>query len=77
MKKAPGAEDLDLPNPVLLDCHYRMAEIMNASEMTWTIEVNVRNWEGIKRDRFYGIREDGGTDIGWFLRAGMWELFPE
>lgn len=31
--KAEDAQDLELPGAVLLDCHYRLAEILNASGM--------------------------------------------
>ncbi|GAB1209408.1 hypothetical protein APSETT445_008181 [Aspergillus pseudonomiae] len=49
LKKAHDAQDLDLPNRALLDCHYRLAEILNASGMAEVIERNFREWEDLKR----------------------------
>ncbi|KAJ5578155.1 uncharacterized protein N7459_007119 [Penicillium hispanicum] len=72
LKKADDAQDLDLPNPALLDCHYRLAEILNASGMAEVIERNFRRWEDLKGTCNL-LREDGGTDIGAFLYAGLWE----
>jgi len=36
--RAEDAQDLELPNAALLDCHYRIAEILNASGMAEIIE---------------------------------------
>ncbi|KAF5865276.1 hypothetical protein ETB97_004859 [Aspergillus alliaceus] len=73
LKKADDAQDLDLPSPALLDCHYRLAEILNASGMAEVIERNFRKWEDLKGSAPNLLRADGGTDIGHFLRAGLWE----
>jgi hypothetical protein len=53
-KKAAGAERITLPNPVLLDCHFRIAEILNASGMSEFIDRMIREWEDLK----------GGPDVG-------------
>ncbi|KAJ5400540.1 hypothetical protein N7465_011029 [Penicillium sp. CMV-2018d] len=74
LKKADDAQDLALPNPDLLDCHYRLAEILNASGMAEVIDRHYREWEDLKVSAYNLIlRQDGGTDIGRFLRAGLWE----
>ena len=64
---------LELPDAALLDCHYGLAEIINASDMAELIESHVRNWEDIKDCARGCLREDGGTDIGQFLSIGLWE----
>ena len=70
LRKAPDARDLDLPHPALLDCHYRLAEILNAPGMADFIDHHLQDWENFK-----GIcevlREDGGTDVGFLLQAGL------
>jgi hypothetical protein len=71
-KRAEDAQDLELPNPDLLDCHYRVAEILNASGMAELIESHLRDWDDIKGSAG-SLREDGGTDIGHFLSIGLWE----
>jgi hypothetical protein len=68
--RAEDTQDLELPNAALLDCHYRLAEILNASGMAELIESHLRDWEDIKGG---SLREDGRTDIGQFLRVGLWE----
>lgn len=67
------AQELELPNAVLLDCHYRLAEILNASGMAEIIEKHHRDWEEIKGRAGDSLREDGGTDIGHILSVGLWE----
>ena len=70
--RAEDAQDLELPNAALLDCHYRLAEILNASGMAEIIESHYREWEDIKSSAPDCLREDGGTDIERFLRVGLW-----
>jgi hypothetical protein len=41
--------------------------------MAEVIERNFREWEDLKGRSFNLLREDGGTDIGPFLHAGLWE----
>lgn len=65
-KRAEDAKDLELPSAALLDCHYRVAEILNASGMAESIDSHLRDWEDIKGIAG-SLREDGGTDIGQLL----------
>jgi hypothetical protein len=62
--RAEDAQDLELPNAALLDCHYRVAEILNASGMAEVIERYRRDYEDIKGNAGGSLKEDGGTDIG-------------
>lgn len=71
--RAEDAQDLELPNAALLDCHYRLAEILHASGMAELIESCLQDWENLKGSAGGSLREDGGTDIGQFLRAALWE----
>jgi len=64
---------LALPNPDFLDCHYRLAEILNASGMAESIEQHFQDWDDIKARSSEGLREDGATDIARILEAGLWE----
>ncbi|KAE8408287.1 hypothetical protein BDV37DRAFT_192651 [Aspergillus pseudonomiae] len=73
LKKAHDAQGLDLPNRALLECHYRLAEILNASGMAEVIERSFREWEDLKGSSCHLLREDGGTDVEKFLRTGLWE----
>lgn len=69
--RAEDAQDLELPDADLLDCHYRLAEILNASGMAELIDHHLQDWDDIK-DQDGCLREDGGTDIGQFLSIGLW-----
>ncbi|KAE8144406.1 hypothetical protein BDV25DRAFT_96108 [Aspergillus avenaceus] len=74
LKQAKDAQRLDLPDRVLLDCHYRLAEILNASGLGYIIEQHIRRWKNLKVNTYNAvIREDGGSDIGEFLHAGLWQ----
>lgn len=72
-KRAEDAQDLELPGAALLDCHYRIAEILNASGMAEFIERHLRDWEDIKGCAGSSLKEDGTTDIGRILSTGLWE----
>ncbi|OJD10285.1 hypothetical protein AJ78_08650 [Emergomyces pasteurianus Ep9510] len=48
MQRAAGSEDVNLPSPTFLDCHHRIAEVLNASGMGEVIEAIIREWEDIK-----------------------------
>jgi hypothetical protein len=61
------------PNAALLDCHYRLAEILNASGMAEIIESHLRDCEEIKDSADGSLREDGGTNIGRAIRVALWE----
>lgn len=73
LKQALGAEDLPLPNPVLIDCHYRLAEILNASGMGERIDEHWRRWEDIKGSTAgHMLSPDGYTDLGCLLETAFW-----
>lgn len=72
LKQAPGTEDLPLPSPVLLDCHYRLAEILNASGMGNVIDEHWRRWEELKATVQHTLRSDGDSDLGNLLRTALW-----
>ncbi|OJJ47740.1 hypothetical protein ASPZODRAFT_63861 [Penicilliopsis zonata CBS 506.65] len=71
--RAEDAQDFELPNATLLDCHWRLAEILNASGMAEIIDRNRRDWEDLKGSAGGQLREDGGTDFGQYLRVALWE----
>ncbi|OJJ46525.1 hypothetical protein ASPZODRAFT_132593 [Penicilliopsis zonata CBS 506.65] len=71
--QAPGAEDLPLPCAAFLDCHYRLAEILNVSGMAETIDEHWRRWEDLKGSAGDMLHPDGGTDIGGYLKVALWE----
>ncbi|PWY94992.1 hypothetical protein BO94DRAFT_530880 [Aspergillus sclerotioniger CBS 115572] len=75
-KQAPGAEDLELPSATLLDCHYRLAEIFNASDIDETIHQHLRRLENLKDTAGDELRADGGTDIGEIFKVALWERIP-
>ncbi|KAG2016689.1 hypothetical protein GB937_006168 [Aspergillus fischeri] len=67
-------ESTSLPNPVLLDCHFRIAEILNASGMSEFIDREIRDWETLKGGPdAYQLRPDGSTDVTRYLNAGLWQ----
>ncbi|EAW21326.1 uncharacterized protein NFIA_064900 [Aspergillus fischeri NRRL 181] len=72
-KKAEDAQDLELPSAAFLDCHWRLSEILNASDMAEVIDKHLRDWDHIKGSTGGSLREDGGTDIGHILQVGLWE----
>ncbi|KAK2788760.1 hypothetical protein FQN52_006516 [Onygenales sp. PD_12] len=69
---AEDAQDLELPSAVLLDCHYRLAEILNASGMGEIIERYQEEWERLKEYANGSLRHDGGTDLEQILRTALW-----
>jgi len=71
--RAEDMQDLELPDAALLDCHYRLAEILNASGMAEVIERYHRDWEDIKSTAGSSLKEDGGSDIGHLLGVALWE----
>ncbi|KAJ5950415.1 uncharacterized protein N7479_008828 [Penicillium vulpinum] len=62
----------EIPNPAILDAHWRMCEIFNASAMGQTIERRIREWEELKGSGYAVIREDGTTDLGGLLDIALW-----
>ncbi|KAE8156608.1 hypothetical protein BDV40DRAFT_293396 [Aspergillus tamarii] len=74
LTKANDARELALPSRTLLDCHYRLAEVLNASGLGEIIELHVDRWKDLKVSTYNAvIREDGGTNIEEFLHAGLWQ----
>ncbi|OJJ50420.1 hypothetical protein ASPZODRAFT_13500 [Penicilliopsis zonata CBS 506.65] len=71
--RAPGTENYALPSAALLDCHYRLAEILNASGMAEVIDEQWRRWEDLRESTGGSVHPDGKTDIGGYLNAALWE----
>ncbi|EPS28858.1 hypothetical protein PDE_03804 [Penicillium oxalicum 114-2] len=71
LKKSNDAQNLQLPNQYYLDCHWRLAEVLNASGMGEVIDRNLQRWEALK-GTCHLLREDGSTDIDSLLRAALW-----
>jgi hypothetical protein len=74
-----GAENITLPDPTFLDCHYRVAEIINAADLAWPIRSKIRDWRDLKK---YGgtngyLRRDGSTDITKILNTALWPAAAE
>lgn len=74
LRPAPGAENISLPNPDLLDFHYRITEILNnASEMATVIEKKITWWKDIRAYDGHGcLNADGTTDLEGYLSLGLW-----
>jgi hypothetical protein len=60
--QAPGAEDIPLPSPELLNVHYILAEILHASGMGEMIDKHKRDFEEIGC-----LSEDGSTNVTGLL----------
>ncbi|KAK2799929.1 hypothetical protein FQN50_008322 [Emmonsiellopsis sp. PD_5] len=74
MQQAVGAEDVDLPLPVILDCHHRIAEILNASGMGEVIEKLMREWEDVKTYGGHGSLDPlGRSDVSRILETALWQ----
>ncbi|KAL1983045.1 hypothetical protein VTN96DRAFT_528 [Rasamsonia emersonii] len=63
---ATGVEDVSLPNPILLNVHCTLAEILHASGMGETIDQQMRDVENIG-----GLREDGSTNVAGLLAGAF------
>lgn len=73
IRSGPNAEDLALPNPAILDCHYRIAEILNASGMGKIIDRIIYDWENIRDSEGCGyLAPDGSSDLERLLSVGLW-----
>ncbi|OJJ43568.1 hypothetical protein ASPZODRAFT_28230 [Penicilliopsis zonata CBS 506.65] len=67
--------DTARPSPVLLNCHFYLAEILNVSGMSEYIEEKIQDWESLKLAPGAGqLRADGSTDVSRYLQAGLWSL---
>ncbi|KAG2022013.1 hypothetical protein GB937_004107 [Aspergillus fischeri] len=74
-----GAENIPLPDPTFLDCHYRVAEIINAADLAPPIRNKIRDWRDLKK---YGdtngcLRSNGSTDITDILNTALWPAVAE
>lgn len=60
------------PEPALLECHYTLAQVFNATGMGEEIDLKIRHWEDLKEE-FSGcsLAADGSTDVGSLIEAGM------
>ncbi|KAL2825450.1 hypothetical protein BDW59DRAFT_161677 [Aspergillus cavernicola] len=73
-EKAKGAERLPLPDPACLDCHYRLAEILNASAMGDYIDKKLKDWRDLKGSTGPGhLSANGSTEITELLQVAFWE----
>ncbi|KXG50800.1 uncharacterized protein PGRI_063720 [Penicillium griseofulvum] len=61
-----SAKDHKLPSPIILECHYILAKILNASGMVEAFDHDFDIWEAVK-ESVHSLREDGKTDIGSIL----------
>jgi len=73
IQAAPDATDINLPKSAFLDCHYRVAEILNSSGMAEVIEKQMQDWEDTKASGHGNLSEDGSTDISHYLQLGLWQ----
>lgn len=72
MRAAAGAEDISLPEPALLDCHHRIAEVLHASGMSEEIDRRMQEWDDMRDYQDGCLKADGTTDVGRVLTAGLW-----
>lgn len=64
--------EYEIPSPAILETHWRMCEIFNASAMGETIERHIRDWDELKGSGSAVIREDGTTDLASLLHIALW-----
>ncbi|KAJ5361687.1 hypothetical protein N7541_002531 [Penicillium brevicompactum] len=50
--------EYEIPSRAILDTHWRMCEILNASAMGETIEQHIRDWEELRGSGYAVVRED-------------------
>ncbi|PKX94237.1 uncharacterized protein P174DRAFT_460334 [Aspergillus novofumigatus IBT 16806] len=67
-------EDLPLPDPAYLGCHYRVAEILHASGLAQYIESKIQDWVDLKQSGGTdgSLRPDGSTDVTRILNTALW-----
>lgn len=74
LKQAEGSENVELPAVELLDCHYRLSEVLNATGMGEYVEMKNNEWRRFRDGAGSGhLREDGGSDFGLVLQLGLWQ----
>ncbi|KAJ5130237.1 uncharacterized protein N7515_006276 [Penicillium bovifimosum] len=64
--------EYEIPSPAILDAHWRMCEIFNASAMGETIERHIQDWEELRGSGCAVVREDGSTDLASLLDIALW-----
>jgi hypothetical protein len=73
-ENAEGAEGLSPPSPFLLDCRYRVAEILHAPGMRKPMEDKDGRWRRLKgTSRGREVAENGTTDLAEYVRVGLWQ----
>ncbi|GAD93185.1 hypothetical protein ANI_1_1262034 [Paecilomyces variotii No. 5] len=73
-ERAENGADVPFPHPDLLDCHYKIAEILNASGMGEEIDRKQDEWDRMKRNMPDGcLNEDGSSNVADILRTGLWQ----
>lgn len=63
---APDATHIALPNPIFLNVHYIIAEVLNASGMGDTIDRHIQDLQDIGC-----LCEDGSTDVSTLLSVAL------
>ncbi|PSS08588.1 hypothetical protein M430DRAFT_37402 [Amorphotheca resinae ATCC 22711] len=61
------------PNPIYLECHYRIAEILNASGMGKAIDQKLQDLEDLKSMSHGHMAQDGSTDLSRYLNLAFWQ----
>ena len=66
LRRATDAENIPMPNPIFLNVHFLLAEILHVSGMGQIIDKHIRDVNDIDC-----LREDGGTDIASLLTTAL------
>lgn len=64
-------KDWNLPSPILLDCHFRLAKVFNASGMAAAFDFDFDEWEEVKVRVGDQLPGNGNIDIVQALRVGL------
>ncbi|PWY81703.1 hypothetical protein BO94DRAFT_536927 [Aspergillus sclerotioniger CBS 115572] len=71
--QAEGHKDIPLPDPALLNCHYRVAEILHATGLAEVIDRDYDRWNELRHAPSGAqLQEDGSTDLTHYLDAAFW-----
>ncbi|OJD15621.1 hypothetical protein AJ78_04141 [Emergomyces pasteurianus Ep9510] len=74
MQHALDSENVNPPSPIFLDCHRRIAEVLNVSRMEEVIEKLTREWEVIKLYEGHGSLDSlGRSDVSRILETALWQ----
>ncbi|PYI04449.1 hypothetical protein BO78DRAFT_289558, partial [Aspergillus sclerotiicarbonarius CBS 121057] len=72
-KQAKGCKNIPLPDARLLECHYRIAEIMNATGIAKVLDRHYNDWDSLRQGPdAQELEEDSSTDIGKYLQTALW-----